>query len=58
MKKILGSIIIGVLLAFIVSLVITFWQTSNDAERLIFCLIVSPFGFGAFGITLSRLFYQ
>ena len=58
MKKILSVFYIGVLLTFIVSLVITFWQTSNDTERLIFCLIVSPFGFGAFGITLSRLFYQ
>lgn len=58
MKKILGSTIIGVLLAFITALVVTIWQTSDDAGRLIFLLIVSPFGFGAFGITLSRLFYQ
>ena len=58
MKKILGTIIIGVLLAFVIALIVTIWQTSDDMGRLIFCLILSPFGFGTFGITLSRLFYQ
>ena len=58
MKQLLINIIFGILFAFIVDLVITIWQTNDDTGRLIFCLIVSPFGFGAFGIALSRLFYQ
>ena len=58
MIKLLFKITLVVLLVFVASAIITFWQTSNDAEQLIFLLIVSPFGFGAFGIALSRLFYQ
>ena len=58
MKKLLINIIFGILFAFIIAAVITFWQTSDDKGQLIFLLIVSPFGFGAFGIALSRLFYQ
>lgn len=58
MIKLLLKITLVVLLVFIASAIITFWQTSNNTEQLIFCLIISPFGFGAFGITLSRLFYQ
>lgn len=57
MKKILGSIIIGVLLAFITALVVTFWQTSDDKGQWLLLLAVAPLGFGVFGITLSRLFY-
>jgi hypothetical protein len=58
MIKLLLKITLVVLLVFVASAIITFWQTSNDTEQLIFLLIVSPFGFGAFGIALSRLFYQ
>lgn len=58
MIKLLLKITLVVLFMFIASAIITFWQTSNDTEQLIFCLIVSPFGFGCFGIALSRLFYQ
>lgn len=58
MIKLLLKITLVVLLVFVASAIITFWQSSDDTGRLIFCLIVSPFGFGAFGIALSRLFYQ
>lgn len=58
MIKPLLKITLVVLLVFVASAIITFWQTGNDTEQLIFCLIVSPFGFGAFGIALNRLFYQ
>lgn len=58
MKTLLINIIFGILFAFIVAIVVTIWQTNDDTGRLIFLLVVAPFGFGAFGIALSRLFYQ
>lgn len=57
MKKILISIAFGVLVAFIIAAVVTFWQTSDDKGQWLFLLAVTPLGFGVFGITLSRLFY-
>lgn len=57
MKKLLINIIFGTLFAFITAAVVTFWQTSDDKEQWLFLLAVSPFGFGVFGVTLSRLLY-
>lgn len=57
MKKLLINIIFGILFAFIIAAVVTFWQTSDENGRLIFLLAVAPLGFGVFGITLSRLLY-
>lgn len=57
MKKILISIAFGVLVAFIIAAVVTFWQTSDDKGQWLLLLAVAPLGFGVFGITLSRLFY-
>ena len=57
MKKILISIAFGVLVAFIVALVVTIWQTSDENGRLIFLLAISPITFGAFGVMLNRILY-
>lgn len=57
MIKLLLKITLVVLLVFVVSAIITFWQTSDDKGQWLFLLAVSPLGFGVFGITLSRLFY-
>lgn len=57
MKKLLISIIFGILFAFIIAAVVTFWQTSNDKGQWLLLLAVAPLGFGVFGITLSRLLY-
>lgn len=57
MKKIIISIVFGILVAFIIAVVVTFWQTSDDKEQWLFLLAVAPLGFGVFSITLSRLLY-
>ena len=57
MKKLLVNIVFGILFAFVVTAVITIWQTSDDKEQWLFLLTVAPLGFGVFGITLSRLLY-
>lgn len=57
MKKLLINIIFGILFAFVIAAVVTFWQTSDDKEQWLFLLAVAPLGFGVFGITLSRLLY-
>lgn len=57
MKKLLINIIFGILFAFIIAAVVTFWQTSDDKGQWLFLLAVAPLGFGIFGITLSRLLY-
>ena len=57
MKKLLISIVFGVLVAFIITTVVTFWQTSDDKGQWLLLLAVAPLGFGVFGITLNRLLY-
>ena len=57
MKKILVNIVFGILVAFIIAAVVTFWQTSDDKGQWLFLLAAAPFGFGVFGIALNRLLY-
>lgn len=57
MKKLLVNIVFGILFAFVVTAVITIWQTSDDKKQWLFLLAVAPLGFGVFGVTLSRLLY-
>ena len=57
MKQLPVNIIFAILFAFIVALVVTIWQTSDENGRLIFLLAISPITFGVFGVMLNRILY-